>query len=67
MIEGHEQLKSYITNYYKGLLGEQEEVNFFTDESRTVYIPQVSVEDNNLLTALYSEDKVKKGWNTTKH
>jgi hypothetical protein len=40
---------------------------FFTDESRTVYIPQVSVEDNNLLTALYSEDKVKKGWNTTKH
>jgi hypothetical protein len=30
------------------------------DESRTADIPQVSVEENNLLTAPYSEEEVKK-------
>jgi hypothetical protein len=30
------------------------------DESITDDIPQVSVEENNFLTALYSEDEVKK-------
>ena len=35
MIEGHEQLKSYITNYYKNLFGEPEEGNFSMDETRT--------------------------------
>ena len=34
-IEGHEQLKSYITNYYKNLFGAPEEGNFSMDESRT--------------------------------
>ena len=38
-IEGHEQLKSYITNYYKGLFGAPEEGNFTLDESRTDDIP----------------------------
>ena len=38
-IEGHEQLKSYITNYYKGLFGAPEEGNFTLDESRTEDIP----------------------------
>lgn len=38
-IEGHEQLKSYITNYYKCLFGAPEEGNFFMDESRTDDIP----------------------------
>ena len=31
--EGHEQLKSYITNYYEGLFGAPEEGNFSLDES----------------------------------
>ncbi len=47
MIEGHEQLKSYITNYYKGLFGAPEEGNFTLDESRTEDIPQVSDEENS--------------------
>ena len=54
MIEGHEQLKSYITNYYKGMFRAPEEGNFTLDESRTTDIPQVSEEENSLLTDLYS-------------
>lgn len=60
MIEGHEQLKSYITNYYKNLFGAPEEGNFSMDESRTDDIPQVSDEQNGLLTAPYSEEEVRK-------
>jgi hypothetical protein len=59
-IEGHEQLKSYITNYYKGLFGPPEESSFSLEESQTYDIPQVSMEENGLLTAPYSEDEVKK-------
>ena len=59
-IVGHEQLKSYITNYYKGLFGAPEEGNFSLDESRIADIPQVSDEENNLLTAPYSEEEVRK-------
>jgi hypothetical protein len=33
VIEGHENLKSYITNYYKGLFGSPEEGNFSMDET----------------------------------
>jgi hypothetical protein len=33
IIEGHHQLKSYITNYYKGLFGSPEESSFSLDES----------------------------------
>jgi mannosylglycoprotein endo-beta-mannosidase len=68
-IEGHENLKSYITNYYKGLFGSLDEGNFSMDQSRTDDIPQVSIEENNFLNALYTEDEVKKAiskWNTTK-
>jgi hypothetical protein len=59
-IEGHENLKSYITNYYKSLFGSPDEGNFGMDETRTDDIPQVSVEENNFLNALYTEDEVKK-------
>jgi hypothetical protein len=38
-MEGHENLKSYITNYYKCLFGSPEEGNFNMDESRTDDIP----------------------------
>jgi hypothetical protein len=55
-IEGHEQLKSYITNYYKNLFGEPVEGNFTMDESRTDDIPHVSIEENAFLTPPYSEE-----------
>jgi mannosylglycoprotein endo-beta-mannosidase len=60
IIEGHEYLKSYITNYYKGLFGSPEEGNFSMDETRIDDIPQVSTKENSLLTAPYSEEEVKK-------
>jgi mannosylglycoprotein endo-beta-mannosidase len=45
LIEGHDQLKSYITNYYKELFGPAEESSFSMDA---------------ILTAPYSEDEVNK-------
>jgi hypothetical protein len=59
-IEGPDNLKNYITAYYKNLFGAPEEGNFFMDESQTDDIPQVSIEENNLLTAEYSEEEVRK-------
>jgi hypothetical protein len=53
-------LKVYITNYYKNLFSEPDEGNFTMDEARTEDIPQVSAEENGLLTASYTEEEVKK-------
>jgi hypothetical protein len=58
-IVGHEQLKSYITNYYKGLFGEPKEGTFSMEESRIHDIPQVSPDENAFLTAPYSEEEVR--------
>jgi hypothetical protein len=55
-----DNLKSYITNYYKNLFGAPKEGNFSLDETRTDDIPQVSNEENDLLTAEYSEEEVRK-------
>jgi hypothetical protein len=38
-IEGHENLKLYITNYYKGLFGSPDEGNFSMDEFIMDHIP----------------------------
>jgi hypothetical protein len=57
-IEGHEQLKSYITSYNKSLFGTLEESNISMDESR-IDIPQVSVEENAILISPYSEEEVR--------
>jgi hypothetical protein len=54
------QLKSYITNYYKGLFGPPEEGSFSLDEFKIADIPQVSQEENFVLTAPYSEEEVNK-------
>jgi hypothetical protein len=42
------------------LFGEPEEGNFSMDESRTADIPQVTIDENDLLIAPYSEDEVRK-------
>ena len=60
MIEGHEQLKSYITKYYKCLFGSPEEGNFSLSESQTNDIPKVFNEENNFLAASFYEEEVKK-------
>jgi hypothetical protein len=53
LIEGQEQLKSYTTSYYKGLFGALEESYVSMDESRIDDIPQVSLEENVILTSPY--------------
>jgi mannosylglycoprotein endo-beta-mannosidase len=60
LIEGHEQLKAYITTYYKGLFGDPEESEVTLDESRIDDIPQVSPEENAILTNPYTEEEVRK-------
>jgi hypothetical protein len=60
VIEGHEQLKSYITMFYKGLFGTPEESDISMDESRTDDIPQVSPQENAILTSPYSEEEIRK-------
>jgi hypothetical protein len=59
-IEGLDNLKAYITDYYKILFGAPDEGNFSMDESRTDYIPQVFYAENNFLTAEYSKEEVRK-------
>jgi hypothetical protein len=59
-IEGLDNLKKNITNYYMNLFGAPDEGTFFMDESQTVDIPQVSIKENNLLTDEYSEEEVRK-------
>ena len=60
LIEGQDQLKSYITKYYKGLFGAPEEGNLSLDESRTDDIAQVSDEENAFLIAPFTEEEVRK-------
>jgi hypothetical protein len=47
-------------NFYKGLFGLPEESSFSLDETQKDDIPQISMEENGLLTAPYSEEEVKK-------
>jgi hypothetical protein len=67
LTEGHEQLKYYTTNFYKGLFGSPEENSFSLDENQMDDIPQVFSEENGLLTAPYSEEEVKKAIFQMKH
>lgn len=59
VIKGETQLKKYITAYYKGLFGRPEESNFSLVESLREDIPQVSEEENNVLTKVFTEEEVK--------
>jgi hypothetical protein len=43
------------------MFGALEEGNFSMDESRTDDISQVSMEENDLLTTVYSEEEVRTG------
>ena len=45
IIEGEENLKKYITKYYKGLFGPSKKNNWTMDESRTEDIFQVTNEE----------------------
>jgi hypothetical protein len=58
-IERKANLKNYIPGFYKGLFGELEQNSFRLDPDRTEDIAQVSQEENNFLTAPFTEDEIK--------
>ena len=52
-IFGQENLKLYITNYYKQLFGAPEDSFVSLDESRVEDIPQLVTNENEILIALF--------------
>jgi hypothetical protein len=60
IVEGDENLKRFITSYYKGLFGAPEPNNFSMIESTIDDIPQVSDLENEILTSPFTMDEVKK-------
>jgi len=54
-IIGDDNLKDYITNYYKKLFGEPMHNYFSLQEERREDIPQISQLDNEILCAPFSE------------
>src|SRR4051812_21822548 len=53
-----ENLKLYITNYYKQLFGALEDNVVSLDKSRVEDIPQLATTENDILTALFLEKEV---------
>jgi hypothetical protein len=43
IIEGEEHLKSYITQFYKGLFGPSGDAHFLLHENRNIDIPQITM------------------------
>src|SRR6266498_1813939 len=58
-IVGEENLKTYITEYYKRLFGSPESNTFTMMENITHDIPQITLEENDILTAAFTEKEVK--------
>jgi mannosylglycoprotein endo-beta-mannosidase len=56
---GDELIKSHITQYYKGLFGSPEVSGISLEESQISDIPQVSQEENEILTREFTESKVR--------
>ena len=57
-IVGQENLKLYITEYYKKLFGPPEDNFVSLDESRNEDIPQLASDENDILTDPFSEKEV---------
>ena len=59
VVIGDAQLKSYITQFYKDLFGSPDVSGITLEEDRIQDIPQVTQEDNELLTSEFTESEVK--------
>ena len=55
---GNDNLKVYISEYYKKLFGASVPNTFYLDENRINDIPQLSSEENASLTASFSVEEV---------
>lgn len=60
-------MKSYITQYYKGLFGPNECADFNMDETRTNDIPQISAEDNEIFFMQFTKKQIKEAIFQMKH
>src|SRR6266498_2489017 len=58
-IVGDDNLSTYISEYYKRLFGPHENNTFSLEESWRDDIPQVSMEENEFLTAPLSEHEIR--------
>lgn len=58
-IEGQNNLKNYISNFYKKLFGEPEDSLLSLDEDLYQDIAKVSQTENDFLTSHFSEEEVK--------
>ena len=58
-IVGHENLKTYITEYYKNLFGEPEQNDFSLNEDAREDIPQVFQIENEFLYDEFSEKEIR--------
>jgi hypothetical protein len=59
IVEGDNELKNYITTYYKDLFGPTKPSSFSLDESRVDDIVQVSVQENEILVKPFTVDEVR--------
>jgi hypothetical protein len=59
IIVGDNELKRYITSYYKNLFGQHVERNISLDESRIDDIPQVTENENEILISPFTMDEIK--------
>lgn len=59
VITGDAQLKEHITKYFKTLFGPSQTSSIFLDESQVDDIRQVSAEENESLTADFTEEEIK--------
>ena len=57
-IVGHENLKTYISNYYKSLFGPPNTSTVSLDESVIDDIPQLQAAENDVLSAPFTEKEV---------
>ena len=58
-IEGQNNLKNYITQFYKELFGPSEDNHFAFVERKIDDIPQVSQSENEFLTAPFTEEEIR--------
>ena len=58
IIKGDEQLKKYITDYYRRLFGPSDFSPLATDESRREDIPQVTDDEKEKLIANFSFNEI---------
>jgi hypothetical protein len=59
VIEGEEQIKSYITKYYKNLFGSLEAGGLSLNESLVEDIPQVTNAESEMLVVEFSEKEIR--------